>query len=123
MVSKEVRVTTRGGARPGAGRKPGSRNRRTVLTEVLPRLAEPDRQLPLYRLLAQIEDETEDIRYRDALSIACLPYLHPRPVSNLTAKPPHLMSDEELKATRHAEIEHQRQLAKGREHSRIGRKK
>jgi hypothetical protein len=118
-----VRVTTRGGARPGAGRKPGSRNKRTVLAEVLPKLAAPDQQLPLYRLLDRIADETEDIRYRDALSIACLPYLHSRPVSNLTAKPPHLMSDEELKATLDAEIEHQRQLAKGRGHLQVVGKK
>jgi hypothetical protein len=112
-------VTTRGGARPGAGRKPGSRNKRTVLAEVLPKHAEQDRELPLYRLLDRFADETEDIRYRDVLSIACLPYLHSRPVSNLTAKPPHLMSDEELKATSEAEIEHRRQLEKGRGHLRV----
>jgi hypothetical protein len=41
----------------------------------------------------------------------------------LTAKPAYLMSDEELKATRDAEIEHQRQLAKGRGHLRIVGKK
>ena len=86
-------MTTRGSARPGAGRKPGSRNKGTVLAEVLPKLAEPDQQLPSYRLLGRIADETEDIRYRDALSVACLPYLHARPRSNMVVKPAYLMSD------------------------------
>jgi hypothetical protein len=93
-------VTTRGSARPGAGREPGSRNKRTVLAEVLPKLAEPDQQLPLYRLLGRITDETEDIRYRDALSVACLPYLHARPRSDMVVKPAYLMSDTELQGPR-----------------------
>jgi hypothetical protein len=53
----------------------GRRDKRTVLMELLRALDESDRQLPLYRLLTRIADESEDIRYRDALSIACLPYL------------------------------------------------
>jgi hypothetical protein len=84
--------------------------------ELLPELEETDQQMPLYRLLARIADESEDIRYRDALSIACLPYLHSRLISNLTAKPAYLMSDEELEQTRAAVIEHQKQLRKGKGH-------
>jgi hypothetical protein len=86
----------RGGRRPNAGRPKGPRDKRTVLMELLPKLDESDRQLPLYRLLTRIADESEDIRYRDALSIACLPYLHSRLVSNMVVKPAYLMSDDEL---------------------------
>ena len=106
-----------GGRRLGSGRPKGARNKRTVLGELLPRLS-------LYGLLRRIADpDLLDERYKDVLRIATLPYLHSRLVSGLTAKPAYLMSDEELKATRDAEIEHQRQLAKGRGHLRIVGKK
>ena len=85
-----------------------------MLTEVLPKLAETDRQLPLYCLLDRIDDPSLDPKYRDVLSIACLPYLHSRMPSVLVVKPPHLMTDEELAETRRAELEHQRQVALGR---------
>lgn len=41
----------RGGPRHGGGRPKGSKNKRTVLTEVLLKLAAADRELPLYALL------------------------------------------------------------------------
>jgi len=86
----------RGGARRGSGRPPGAKNRRTTLLEILPKLAEEDEPLPLYALLARTRDPDLDDRYKDALRIAILPFLHPRPRSDLTAKPSFLMSDEEL---------------------------
>jgi hypothetical protein len=101
----------RGGRRPGAGRPRGRRDKRTVLMELLPELEETDQQMPLYRLLARIADESEDIRYRDALSIACLPYLHSRLVSNMVVKPAYLMSDDELQQVRAAEIQHEKEIA------------
>jgi hypothetical protein len=58
------------------------------LPRSLPKLEEEDRQLPLYRLLDRIADESEDIRYRDALCIAVLPFMHGRLVSRPTAKAP-----------------------------------
>jgi hypothetical protein len=105
-----------GGARPGSGRKRGSRNKHTLLAELLPRLEEAHQELLLYGLLRRIADDTLDDRYRDVLRIACLPFLHPRPRSDLTAKPAFMMSDEELKQTRAAEIEHEKQLRLGRGH-------
>ena len=57
------------------------------------------------------------------MRIATLPYLHSRLVSGLTAKPAYLMSDEELQATREAELEHQRQLAMRRGHLQVVGKK
>jgi hypothetical protein len=61
-------------------------------------------------LLHRIADPTLDEKYRDFLSVACLAYLHLRMPSVIVVKPPHLMSDAELEATRRAEIEHQRQV-------------
>jgi hypothetical protein len=84
----KARGIGRGGVRRGAGRPPGARNKRTVLTEILPQLAAQDRQLPLYRLLDRIADESLDARYRDVLCIQVLPFLHSRLRSDLTAKPP-----------------------------------
>jgi hypothetical protein len=104
----------RGGARRGSGRPPGAKNRRTTLLEILPKLAEEDEPLPLYALLARTRDPGLDDRYKDALRIAILPFLHPRPRSDLTAKPSFLMSDEELQQVRDAEIQHEKELRKGR---------
>ena len=59
-----------------------------MLAEVLPRLAEEDQQLPLYRLLDRISDESLDAKYSDLLCISVLPFMHPRPRSDLTAKAP-----------------------------------
>src|SRR6266850_5061746 len=113
-----------GGRRLGSGRPKGARNKRTVLGELLPRLEATDQELPLYGLLRRIADpDLLDERYKDVLRIASLPYLHSRLVSGLTAKPAYLMSDEELQATREAELEHQRQLAMRRGHLQVVGKK
>jgi hypothetical protein len=104
----------RGGRRPG-GRPPGSKNKKTVLAELLPRLAADDQELPLYGLLRRIADpELLDERYKDLRRIATLPYLHAKPRSDLTAKAPFQMTDAELIAVREAEEEHQRQLKRGK---------
>jgi hypothetical protein len=104
----------RGGARPGAGRPRGSKTRRPALPEVLPKLAEQDQPLPLYRLLTRIADPTLDERYRDALCIAVLPFLHPKPRSDLVAKAPFQMTDAELQQVLQAEQAHQLQLRRGK---------
>jgi hypothetical protein len=75
-----------------------------------------DEQLPLYRLLDRIADEGLDPRYRDVLSIAVLPYLHARLPATLTAKPPYLMTDDELRETLAAQERHEQEVAKGRCH-------
>lgn len=110
----------RGGFRPGAGRRKSSKDsgprKGTVRAELLPKLAAADQQLPLYRLLGRIADPSLDAKYRDSLCVATLPYLHSRMPSVLIVKPPHLMTDEELEATRRAELEHLRQVELGRNH-------
>jgi hypothetical protein len=114
-----VKGFTNGGRRPGAGRKPGSKNRKTVLADLLPKLAEEDAELPLYRLLRRIRDPEIDERYRDVLAIATLPFLHPRMRSDMTAKPFFLMSPEELDQVEKAELEHEKQVAHSRGHLRL----
>ena len=71
-MTTKPRGVDRGGYRPGAGRPKGSRGKHKLdeLAELLPKLAEPDRQLPLYRLLDWIADESLDPKYRDVFSIA-----------------------------------------------------
>jgi hypothetical protein len=105
----------RGGRRAG-GRRPGVKNKKTVLAELLPKLEEADQELPLYGLLRRIADENLDPKYRDLLRIACLPFLHARLRSDMLVKPAYLMSDEELQQVRAAEMEHEKQLRKGRGH-------
>jgi hypothetical protein len=106
----------RGGKRPGAGRPRGRRDKRAVLMELLPKLEAADRPLPLYRLLDRIADEALDAKYRDALCVQVLPFMHSRLIPNLSAKPFYLMSDEELREVEAAELEHEKQLRKGRGH-------
>lgn len=82
----------RGGARPNAGRRRGGKNRHRFLAEILPKVEAEDLELPLYRLLRRQADPELDERYRDALAIATLPFMHPKPPSTLACKPPFLMS-------------------------------
>jgi hypothetical protein len=110
----------RGGARPGAGRKKGSKVTAPALrAEIMGRLEETDQKLPLYELLDRVRDDTLDPKYRDLLRIQILPYLHPRLRSDLTAKPFYLMSDQEIEKVEQAQIEHEKQVARGRGHIRL----
>jgi hypothetical protein len=94
-----------GGARRGAGRPPGTRNRRRhIPLEELRRV----RISPLERLLDRIEDEGLDAKYRDMLCIAVLPFVHARPVATLTAKCSFEMTDDEINAVIAREEAYQR---------------
>jgi hypothetical protein len=104
-----------GGKRPGAGRPKGSRNRRVLMrTDVLPRLDPATFRLPLYELMERIADDTLDMRYRDMLRLAVLPYFHARLPPTMAANPPYLMTDAELADVQRAQREHERQIALGR---------
>jgi hypothetical protein len=115
-MPRKLKGTGRGGARPGAGRPRGCLGKKTVLMELLPRLEAADRPLPLYRLLDRIADVDLDAKYRDALCVQVLPFLHSRLTSNLSVKPFFLMSDEELHEVEAAELEHEKELRRGRGH-------
>lgn len=65
-----------GGARQGAGRKPGTPNRRSV--EVLER-ALAEGQTPVEYMLAILRDDTADAGDRRWAAEKAAPYVHPRP--------------------------------------------
>lgn len=64
-----------GGARPGAGRKPGGANKRTQ--EAYDRAKESG-ELPLDYLLRVMRDEGSDEAKRIDCAKAAAPYLHPK---------------------------------------------
>lgn len=65
----------RGGARPGAGRKKGGRNR---LSEESLKTAKQMGVTPLEFLLRVIADDSEDMGRRVDAAKAAAPYVHPR---------------------------------------------
>jgi hypothetical protein len=76
-----------GGKRPGAGRKPGSANRRT---REIADAASVAGLTPLEWMLAVLRDESADVRRRDEMARSAAPYMHPR----LTAVEHHGKEDE-----------------------------
>jgi hypothetical protein len=88
-----------GGRRAGAGRKKGSRNKRSL--PLIEQATQAELELPLPRLLRRMNDPTVDERHRDAIAAICAPYCHarffPRP-AEAAAPDPDMMSDEELAA-------------------------
>jgi hypothetical protein len=72
----------RGGRREGAGRKPGSKTKKTQL------LAEAAREAgisPLEYMLTVLRDPKAETERRDEMAKAAAPYIHPR-LSNVEAK-------------------------------------
>jgi hypothetical protein len=72
----------RGGRREGAGRKPGSKTKKTQLLAAAAREAGIS---PLEYMLAVLRDKTVDPERRDRMAAAAAPYIHPR-LSNVEAK-------------------------------------
>lgn len=64
-----------GGARRGAGRKPGGKNPRTLASNEAARLL-PFCADPLAWLLALVADERQDLRLRTDAARALMPYCH-----------------------------------------------
>lgn len=64
-----------GGARPGAGRKPGGKNPSTIARNEAARLL-PHCADPLEWLLNLMTDDRQDLRLRAAAGAALLPYVH-----------------------------------------------
>lgn len=65
----------RGGARPGAGRKPGTPNKATAEREALVR---EGGETPLDHMLAVMRNADEDPARRLEAAKAAAPYVHPR---------------------------------------------
>ena len=87
-----------GGARQGAGRKPGTPNRRSV--EVLEG-AMAEGQTPVEYMLAILRDDTSDAADRRWAAEKAAPYIHPRPAPlqrNITLDLPDLDKASDLSA-------------------------
>jgi hypothetical protein len=65
----------KGGKRPGAGRKRGSKNTRT---SELARKAAAEGITPLEYMLQRMRDETAEPAHRDDMAKAAAPYIHPK---------------------------------------------
>ena len=65
----------RGGARPGAGRRKGSRGKAQI--ELLAR-ARGDGEQPLDHMLKIMRDESEDKHFRAQMAGMAAPFVHPR---------------------------------------------
>jgi hypothetical protein len=72
---KAIKGMGRGGARPGAGRKPGTATRRT--REIAER-AMIEGETPLEYMLRVMRDPAVDHERRDEMARAAAPYIHPR---------------------------------------------
>lgn len=66
-----------GGARPGAGRKKGGKNR---ATEEAIAQAKATGEMPLDYMLRIMRDEQADVRRRDDMATAAAAYLHSKPM-------------------------------------------
>lgn len=66
-------TNSKGGARPGAGRKPGAPNKKT---QELQRAVESSGMTPLAYMLTVMRDEAEEPRQRLAAAQAAAPYVH-----------------------------------------------
>ena len=64
----------KGGKRAGAGRPPGTPNKRT--TELFAKLSEGE--MPLEYLLRRMRDKSLEDNIRTQCAIAAAPYIHPR---------------------------------------------
>lgn len=70
----------KGGARPGAGRKPGGTNRKTIAWDGQ-LLADPAAaESPLAYLLRQMRDEKVALKARIEAAVAAAPYVHALPM-------------------------------------------
>jgi hypothetical protein len=97
-----------GGRRAGAGRKPGTKNRRTIAkVKLLPARAHRQAvaELPLDILIAAARDKSQPIELRLAAAKAAAPYFHAR-ISTGPVKGSFEMSDIELETAIAREKEH-----------------
>jgi hypothetical protein len=95
-----------GGARPGAGRPRGSKNKRRPAQQ---QAAASGQQLPLEYMLQIMNDRRQPSARRDKMAIACAPYLHARLIANGVAKCSFEMTAAELEAVLKREEAYQRE--------------
>lgn len=67
-------MAARGGARPGAGRRPGAK---TTKTQQIAEKALAEGETPLEYML-RVMRTSEDSKRKDAMAVAAAPFVHPR---------------------------------------------
>lgn len=71
--SNEINATSKGGRRPGAGRKPNTPNKRTA---ELQKAVEESGMTPLDYMLSVMRNETNEPRERLTAAVSAAPYVH-----------------------------------------------
>lgn len=72
-MAEKISMNTKGGARPGSGRKKGSPNKRTA---EIAKAVEESGVTPLEYMLRIMRDEAEDPRARLNAAVSAAPYVH-----------------------------------------------
>ena len=87
-----------GGARPGAGRKPGGHNRPKPSRYEIEHL---QGESPLGYMLRIMYDPSQPDERRDKMALAAAQYIHPKLTASaiMVAKTPYEMTEAELEAT------------------------
>lgn len=75
----------RGGKREGAGRRKGSKGKRTVEQPEQNKVY-AEVEMPLDYMLAVVRDRRADFKRRDQMAVAAAPYCHPRVGDKTTGK-------------------------------------
>lgn len=75
----------RGGKRDGAGRKKGSKGKRTVEQPEQKKVYD-NVEMPLDYMLAVVRDRRADFKRRDQMAVASAPYCHARVGDKVTGK-------------------------------------
>jgi len=97
--------TGSGGARRGAGRPKGVKNKRRPARF---RAEDNGQELPLDFMLKVLNDPTQPLERRDRMAVHAAPYLHPRLTAAATPRATFEMSSEELTSLLYRELEHAR---------------
>jgi hypothetical protein len=75
----------RGGARPGAGRKPKAVSDAVKACEIAAKRSNGD-MTPLDFMLALMRDDEQDLKLRTAMAQAAAPYIHPKMADSMKGK-------------------------------------
>ena len=75
MFDLDSKISKRGGARPGAGRKKGEVSKARLAVQERAKLAATEAETPLEYML-RIMRTSDDDKRRDAMAIAAAPFIH-----------------------------------------------
>jgi hypothetical protein len=95
-MARKTNGIGRGGKRPGAGRPPGAKNKRSKAAELVAKAKAEALEMPVDRLLRRMNDTSLPEMYRDELARYAAPYVSARLNSIAITKRPAQMNDEEI---------------------------